>query len=72
MKVSSFVSGSALVLAGWLGVTFVHEVSPQQYPSQRRGAASARQEAVPAGQAEVAGPAGAVEAKEMVALAPSQ
>jgi len=36
MKVSSFVSGSALLLAVWLGVTFVNEVSPQQYPSQRR------------------------------------
>ena len=72
MKVSSFVSGSALVLAGWLGLTFVHEVSPQQYPSQRRGAASARQDAVPAGQANPTAPAGAVEAKKMVALTPSR
>lgn len=37
MKLSTFVSGSALVLAGWLAVTFFNEVSPQQYPKQRRG-----------------------------------
>jgi hypothetical protein len=53
MKVSSFVSGSALLLAVWLGVTFVHQVSPQQYPSQRRGpnvtktAAASSQEKAP-------------------------
>ncbi|MBN8459181.1 MAG: hypothetical protein J0M04_15220 [Verrucomicrobia bacterium] len=42
MKVKSFVCGSALLLAVWLGVTFVHEESPKQYPNQRRAAASSR------------------------------
>jgi len=37
MKMHQFVSGSAVVLAGWLMLTFFHEVSPQQYPQQRRG-----------------------------------
>jgi len=71
-KVWSFFSGSALVLAGWCGLTFVHEVSPQQYPSQRRGATSARQDAAPVRQAEPMVPADVVEAKEMVALTPSR
>lgn len=38
MKMHHFVSGSAVILAGWLMVTFFHDVSPQQYPQQRRGA----------------------------------
>ena len=37
MKMHQFVSGSAVVLVGWLMLTFFHEVSPQQYPQQRRG-----------------------------------
>jgi hypothetical protein len=37
MKMHHFVSGSAVVIAGWLMVTFLHDVSPQQYPQQRRG-----------------------------------
>ena len=37
MKIHQFVSGSAVLIAGWLTATFVHEVSPQQYPQQRRG-----------------------------------
>ncbi|MCX6880110.1 MAG: hypothetical protein NTW21_40845 [Verrucomicrobia bacterium] len=37
MKIHHFVSGSAVVLAAWLMVTFVHDVSPLQYPKQRRG-----------------------------------
>ena len=37
MKMHQFVSGSAVILAGWLMVTFLHDVSPQQYPQQRRG-----------------------------------
>lgn len=36
MKMHQFVSGSAVVIAGWLMATFVHEESPQQYPQQRR------------------------------------
>ena len=38
MKMHQFVSGSAVLIAGWLVATFLHEVSPQQYPQQRRGA----------------------------------
>jgi len=37
MKMHQFVSGSAVMIAGWLMVTFFHDVSPQQYPLQRRG-----------------------------------
>jgi hypothetical protein len=48
MKVKSFVCGSALILALWLGVTFVHEVSPRQYPSQRRATAAVRTQDPPA------------------------
>lgn len=32
MQVRHFVSGSAVILAGWLAVTFVHEVPTQRYP----------------------------------------
>jgi hypothetical protein len=38
MKIHYFVSGSACIIAAWLMVTFLHEVSPQQYPQQRRSA----------------------------------
>jgi len=38
MKMHQFVSGSAVLIAGWLVATFLHDVSPQQYPQQRRGA----------------------------------
>ncbi len=37
MKIGQFVSGSAVLIAGWLVLTFLHQVSPQQYPQQRRG-----------------------------------
>ena len=37
MKMHHFVSGSAVMIAGWLMVTFFHDVSPQQYPQQHRG-----------------------------------
>lgn len=40
MKMHQFVSGSAVILAGWLMVTFFHDLSPQQYPPQRRGGAA--------------------------------
>jgi len=36
MKMHQFVSCSAVLIAGWLIATFFHEVSPQQYPQQRR------------------------------------
>ncbi|MEI6676022.1 MAG: hypothetical protein WCO57_12685 [Verrucomicrobiota bacterium] len=32
-----FISGSAVIIAGWLTLTFLHGISPQQYPQQRRG-----------------------------------
>ncbi len=37
MKMGQFVSGSAVVITAWLVLTFLHEVSPQQYPQQHRG-----------------------------------
>lgn len=39
MNVRQFVSGSSLLLAGWLGVTFVREVPPKQYPTIGRSPA---------------------------------
>ena len=32
MNIRSFVSGSSVVLAGWLGATFLNEVPSQRYP----------------------------------------
>lgn len=32
MKLRHFVSTSAVILAAWLGFTFVHEVPTQPYP----------------------------------------
>jgi hypothetical protein len=32
MKLRQFVSGSAVVLGVWLGITFFHEVPTQRYP----------------------------------------
>ena len=32
MQLRQFVSGSAVILAGWLAVTFVYEVPSQRYP----------------------------------------
>jgi hypothetical protein len=37
MKLHQFVSGSSILIVGWLMATFFHDVSPQQYPQQRRG-----------------------------------
>ena len=48
MKLKHFVSGSALVLTGWLVLTFFHEVSPQEYPKQRVGALPAQTRREPA------------------------
>jgi hypothetical protein len=36
MKLGNFVTTSAVVLAGWLGFTFVHEVPSQRYPKHQR------------------------------------
>jgi hypothetical protein len=32
MKLGYFVSSSAVILVGWLGFTFVHDVPAQRYP----------------------------------------
>jgi hypothetical protein len=40
MSVTSFVSGSALLLALWLGVTFFHQVSPLDNPNLPRTTAA--------------------------------
>ena len=48
MKMNYFVSGSSLLIAGWLVVTFFHEVSPQEYPKQRRGGLPAQAANAPA------------------------
>ena len=32
MNTSRFVSGSSVLLAGWLGATFLNEVPAQRYP----------------------------------------
>jgi len=32
MNIRNFVSGSSVVLAGWLGATFLNEVPSQRYP----------------------------------------
>jgi len=37
MKASAFVCASAVLFATWLMVTYVHEVSPKDYPTLGRG-----------------------------------
>ncbi|MEO8615166.1 MAG: hypothetical protein ABI600_08505 [Luteolibacter sp.] len=32
MSIRNFVSGSSVILAGWLGATFLNEVPAQRYP----------------------------------------
>ncbi|MEO7340386.1 MAG: hypothetical protein ABI073_05870 [Luteolibacter sp.] len=32
MNIRNFVSGSSVILAGWLGATFLNEVPAQRYP----------------------------------------
>jgi hypothetical protein len=41
MSIRQFVSGSSILLAGWLGVTFVREVPPNRYPKMDKTPASA-------------------------------
>jgi hypothetical protein len=50
MSVSHFVSGSGVLLLGWLVVTFVREVPERPYPNLGRGSVpiSARHHAPPA------------------------
>lgn len=32
MQLRHFVSGSSVILSGWLAVTFIHQVPSQRYP----------------------------------------
>ena len=43
MKLRHFVGGSAVVLAGWLGVTFVMDVPAQRYQQRRKATAAVEQ-----------------------------
>lgn len=40
MNIRSFVSGSSVVLAGWLGATFLNEVPSQRYPKLDKSTSS--------------------------------
>jgi hypothetical protein len=40
MNIRKFVSGSSVVLAGWLGATFLNEVPSQRYPKLDKSASS--------------------------------
>jgi hypothetical protein len=51
MKMTYFVSGSSLLIAGWLVMTFFHSVSPMQYPKQRLGSQSDQARREPAAKA---------------------
>jgi hypothetical protein len=63
MSVSHFVSGSGVLLLGWLGVTFVREVPERPYPNLGRGSVpiSARHHAPPANEMAAAVPASATD-----------
>lgn len=41
MNIRHFVSGSSILLAGWLGLTFVHEVPAQRYPKLEKAKTAA-------------------------------
>jgi hypothetical protein len=36
MKLHHFVSGSAVILAGWLALTFVYDMPSQRYPRMEK------------------------------------
>jgi hypothetical protein len=40
MSTRKFVSGSSVILAGWLGATFFNEVPSQRYPKLEKTAAA--------------------------------
>ena len=40
MSTRRFVSGSSVILAGWLGATFLNEVPAQRYPKLDKQAAA--------------------------------
>lgn len=42
MSTRHFVSGSSIILAGWLGATFLNEVPAQRYPKLDRTPATAK------------------------------
>lgn len=44
MNTSRFVCGSSLILAGWLGATFLNEVPSQRYPKLDRSRETATAE----------------------------
>jgi hypothetical protein len=39
MSTRKFVSGSSVILAGWLGATFLNEVPAQRYPKLEKKSA---------------------------------
>ncbi len=41
MNTKRFVSGSAIILAGWLGATFLNEVPSKRYPKLDKSPATA-------------------------------
>ncbi len=41
MDIRNFVTGSSVILAGWLGATFLNEVPAKRYPKQDKTPASA-------------------------------
>ena len=43
MNTKSFVSGSSIILAGWLGATFFNEVPSKRYPRLDRKTAATTQ-----------------------------
>lgn len=43
MKLFPFVCGSSVILAGWLVVTFLHDVPSQRYPKLEKHATRATQ-----------------------------
>ena len=47
MKLGQFVTTSSVVLTGWLGFTFVHEVPSQRYPKLQKYAETGPQEDTP-------------------------
>ena len=40
MNIRNFVSGSSVILAGWLGATFLNEVPSQRYPKLDKSAST--------------------------------
>lgn len=48
MDIRSFVSGSGVILLGWLGATFLNQVPAQRYPQLNHQPAAAQSESAPA------------------------